>query len=840
MSFDFGKHVGKKGPRDLADPLALFRSLDRRASHTTLRPAQESALRQLHERRAEKDAVLKMPTGTGKSSVGLLYLRAKAAEKDRPVVYLCPTKQLVEQVIEESKKVGVRAHHYPAGQPHPEPDCLSGKAVIVCTYDKLFNARTTFDRADVDITPAAIVLDDAHAGVEEIRDAFTLAIESGETFAGLCRILDGPGRQYAAGRWEDLIGGRRGASSIEIPYWSWREVAAEVRQFLADRADDNELKFVWPHLQDILPWCRCVVSPRGIEIVASVPPVEAVRAYREADHRLFMSATLADDSVLVRELGCGLDAAMKPIAPAAGTFGERLVLVPSLIDKSLNLEWVRRTCAAQSKQHRVVVLCSSEREARKWQESGATVVLGEDVSPAVARLRSGEANFVVFVNRYDGVDLPDDACRILVLDGLPLGQGIADGHDGSIRGGFQARTTYRIEQGMGRAVRSDADYAVVILAGSDLASFTAKPEVRDQMSPDARAQIELAFELPKLVRQGEEANDPAAVIQSMIHQCLSRQPGWRTFYDERVRGSVSGAGASIDAGKIRLAAAERRSAERAYAGNSPDAARVLQEALDAHLPRDAAKASRLAARRRAYFLQVIASYQHEFDKGQALQMQDAAFDMDRDLLRPLAAASKGPRAQPKFLDQAALVLKHYETFGHPNAFLVELERIKVSLTFDTPYGRFEQAMKELAPFIGAEGSRPEEELGEGPDNLLLWSGLSLVIEAKTEAEYDAIPKKDAEQLLHSMEWFAAHYPTMKDSAVPVLVCAATQAAKGVHLPKGTRVLTPPRLEKLLKAVTSFAQALVQKPPTAWTSAPVLSLLKDQALAHDRFVATFTD
>jgi replicative superfamily II helicase len=67
-------------------------------------------------------------------------------------------------------------HHISLGQVHPDVDGIRGKAVIVCTYDKLFNAKTTFDRSDVMLRPTAIVLDDAHAAVEEIRESFTLRI----------------------------------------------------------------------------------------------------------------------------------------------------------------------------------------------------------------------------------------------------------------------------------------------------------------------------------------------------------------------------------------------------------------------------------------------------------------------------------------------------------------------------------------------------------------------------------------------------------------------------------------------------------------------------------------
>src|SRR5437016_10899621 len=108
----------------------------------------------------------------------------------------------------------VHAFHYAGGESHPETTCMSGEAVTVCTYDKLFNARTTFNRDDVDITPAAIVLDDSHAGVEEVRDAFTITIQDAKLLNAFEKILDGPARNYAAGRWEDLTSRRPGAPSL--------------------------------------------------------------------------------------------------------------------------------------------------------------------------------------------------------------------------------------------------------------------------------------------------------------------------------------------------------------------------------------------------------------------------------------------------------------------------------------------------------------------------------------------------------------------------------------------------------------------------------------------------
>ena len=298
---DFKSLVKKKRTVDVTDLLKLFESLDRQTSHTDLRPAQLQALQTLSSRRKDRDTVLKISTGAGKTTVALLYLQSHMEEKEEPVVYLCPTNQLVEQVQQEAVNLGIEALVYPAGEPHPPVDGTSGKAIILCTYDKLFNAITTFDRSDVYLRPCAMVLDDAHAGVEEVRDAFTLRITGGGLHKNLLSLLGAQCEQFKPGLWQFILKGDP-LRSLEVPFWIWQPLLDETQRLLDSYSEDKTLIFVWPFLRDILRWCRCVVSGAGIEIVPDVLPVNKSLAYSEAKHRLFMSATLADDSVLVREL----------------------------------------------------------------------------------------------------------------------------------------------------------------------------------------------------------------------------------------------------------------------------------------------------------------------------------------------------------------------------------------------------------------------------------------------------------------------------------------------------------------------------------------------------------
>ena len=54
MVFDWEAQLGEKAAPDVRDPLAVFESLDRKATHTILRPIQREALEALRDRGGER------------------------------------------------------------------------------------------------------------------------------------------------------------------------------------------------------------------------------------------------------------------------------------------------------------------------------------------------------------------------------------------------------------------------------------------------------------------------------------------------------------------------------------------------------------------------------------------------------------------------------------------------------------------------------------------------------------------------------------------------------------------------------------------------------------------
>jgi hypothetical protein len=76
---------------------------------------------------------------------------------------------------------------------------------------------------------------------------------------------------------------------------------------------------------------------------------------------------------------------------------------------------------------------------------------------------------------------------------------------------------------MGRAVRSHTDYALVLLAGQDMATYIGRSEVLAAVTQETRAQIDLSVELAELMRSA--GGDAKSAFTQVIQQCLlSPQP----------------------------------------------------------------------------------------------------------------------------------------------------------------------------------------------------------------------------------------------------------------------------------------------------------------------------
>lgn len=797
---------------------ATFQNLDRKTTHVDLRPGQLEVLRELHQSLDERDMVMRVSTGAGKTIVALVYLYHLMRRDGAPSVYLVPTTQLVEQVLREATNIGVPAYAYAKGEPIPHDECTRSEAVIVCTYDKLFNGRSTFLRSDVGIEPNAIVLDDVHAGIEVIRSCYSARIE-GDGFKELRAALSSAMRAQAPGVWKGVMDGDD-IAIVDIPFWIWLDNLQQIRKVLEKYRGDGELSFSWKHLADRLELVRCTFSGSAVELRLDPCPVNQWRPYGAAKHRLFMSASVNDGSALIRELGCSIEALERQILAGSDRGpGERMILTTSLVDPQINDSDIATLASDLTSITNVVVLVSSESQSRVWTSAGARYVSGGDVSRAIKELRSSlSGNFIVMAQRYDGVDLPDDACRLLIIHGVPQGGSLSDRSDQASRpnvAGTRNRIVNRLEQGLGRAVRSPVDYSAVLLVGRELGAFVGNRQTQALLSPATARQLEMSRELSKLA--GGEGNHLNA-IKGTILQCLRRDPGWRAYYQHQI--SSVQVGENVYEGSLReIALAERTALEKALARDYTGASSALNGAVNATVDDEAAAA----------LMESMARHFYQTDKATAHEVQQKAYARSSSVSRPVGVL---PARLAKSTTQSENVKAKVGTYSYANAAIAELETLRSRIAYSNHYRIVEAGLHELGIWIGADSSRPDNETDRGPDVLWRFGDRAFVIEAKSE-NHTSLHKTDAAQLLLSGEWVKEFYPTMQ--AQYLVIASDTKITDSpTDFSFGASLMTEAIASSLIDRVKGFAMSAIAEGNLFKSNASVLQghLVRHKLLPDD--------
>ena len=90
---DFKKLRSQNEASKSTDPIEIFRRLPKPQGINDLYSSQTEILQQWYSRRNERDIVIKLHTGGGKTLVGLLMAQSTQNETGEPILYLAPTKQ---------------------------------------------------------------------------------------------------------------------------------------------------------------------------------------------------------------------------------------------------------------------------------------------------------------------------------------------------------------------------------------------------------------------------------------------------------------------------------------------------------------------------------------------------------------------------------------------------------------------------------------------------------------------------------------------------------------------------------------------------------------------------
>jgi len=831
MPIDLRKLASAKKPQRPIDPLEIWNSLDRAVGKEYLRPIQEQVLGQWFSQRTRPDTIIKMNTGTGKTLVGLMMLQSSLNEGLGPALYLCPDKYLVKQVLDQAKQFGVNCVAFSDTSRDIPAEFSNSEAILVTNIKKFFNGKSVFGVRGGPRPPAdvgTLLLDDAHTCVEQIRSQFTIVLGNQHpAYSKILALFGSSLKQQRPGTYVEICASDY-SKFLPVPYWSWLESQEALITILSEHREDDELLFTWPLLKDILPICDCVVSGSKLQIAARVTQPHTLPSFGAAKRRMYLSATLLDDSQLARDLGVSAENITSQIKPNEfDDLGERLILIPADVDHELGSKFATGVASASTKINRVVIVPTG-KDAERWKAAGATAVLAENIEAALEPLRTSTGFFLVLVSKYDGVDLPDAACRFLVLDGVPRGATLSDWYQQSALEGtpmINAKIAQKIEQGLGRATRGKSDYCVALLVGNDLVSFIRNKNNRANLSPGTNAQLELGLAITKEIRESSEKENYSSNLIHEINRCLKRDEEWKAAYRAFIEGARdSQSGKNTNAPSLVSAVMEYNAARSFLKKDFVACEEQTKKLIDQPGLND---------KERGWFMQLGAAYLYNRDKSRALSMQKKAFDLNSSLLLPPEGVQYHKMAD-RTETQASSALGFLRESANGNELVIRIHTICDRLVFGVESELFEQALAEVAKVIGISSSRPEKTVGRGPDCLWLGpDGTFLVIEAKDEVELTRteIHKSETEQLLHSLEWFKQEYPGK--TARALIVHPATATAHAAVFPSEGRVIAPDVLDKFTTSVRSFALAVATQPISTVTEKFVYQQLEANKLLFDR-------
>lgn len=690
--------------------------------------------------------MLKLHTGGGKTLVGLLAAFSSLNELNDPVLYLVPTKQLVNQTIDKATEIGIPVVAYENSKVL-NSEFVNGKAIMIATYAALFNGKSKFGLLNSGNVQkvSTIILDDAHVAFTEVRKSFTLEIKNDDdnyneittmfrqSFKDIERI----------GEFDDIVTGNDNGV-LEVPYWAWNDKLDTVRNFMS-REYANE--FSWTLLRNRLHLCHAIISKRGFTICPLLPMVDLFPTFTNSSRRIYMSATIADDSDIIRTFDVSEKAVKNALSSRSlAGISERMILIPEFMSFDLGGKVAYTDLFEKIKEYGYgsIVLVSSYKKGDEWKGVAEIARTSGDAEYYIKNLqRRNKLGPIVFSNRYDGLDLPGDSCRLLILDGLPYGLSDYEIHQASIFNEGSSITKYiaqRIEQGIGRGARGASDYCVVLLIGNDLSSWIAKKNNFNYLTTATKAQLNMGVEISKEVNSFED-------LIELCKQCFDRDKEWQKYHAECLADETFQV--SNDENLLKLACIERK-AIGLWNDGLPQKAieKIEQFCSDVDLDDQILGwINQLAAR--------IAC--HWGIKKLSDGFQRTAYSLNKLLLRPKVLPPYTPSTIE--FEQSKRIAEQVCKYNFRRAYITEFEEVCSRLSTSSSANQFEQALCKLGNMIGFKTERYDHN-GVGPDVLWLLSNKeALIIEAKhLKKEKKPLTKTEHGQLLVAREWFKNNYP----------------------------------------------------------------------------------
>jgi len=317
--------------------------------------------------------------------------------------------------------VGVPAAHLSGSaiywDPADEASVEGYEAIGITTYSAIFNSSPKVPESRL------LIFDDAHAGEQFVGNEYGISIRRHNDKEAYFDVLEALAPFLSGLLFQRLKGkpdpGAHHQVRLILP--AVDQVAlAKLDAALAGLPKPHSYKFAM--IRSGLAACCVYLSYGGIQIRPMIPPTCENHVFARAKQRIYLSATLGSGGELERAFGRRKIVRMPLPAKTLPRSGRRLFVFPDLVKDGDAIDLTKKIVGITDKALVLSQGSTANTEASAKDLAGNDVpVMGRDdlEQQGLEVFANASSGVLGLANRYDGLDLPGDACRIVVLAGKP-------------------------------------------------------------------------------------------------------------------------------------------------------------------------------------------------------------------------------------------------------------------------------------------------------------------------------------------------------------------------------------------------------------------------------------
>ena len=411
----------------------------------------------------------------------------------------------MNQVAETAeKKYGISVTTFTGSKmeynPQDKSKYLQSASMAVTNYSSIFNVNSYFSDADV------LIFDDTHSADGYIANNWALNINRYNDKDLFYQLLSTMKLIISESDYDRMLSETITEEDKNwcdlLPVLQLKTIEASVKSQIDNYVQNTDMYYSWSKIRNNLLACNVYLSKNDIYIRPIIPPTQSLETFSNPKQRIYMSATLGNSGELERSMGVSKIKRLNlNKEDSITTIGRRYFVFPGA---SFNEESKFKIMAELSMtQPRSLILTESDEQVRniseKLIEQGVqNIYQKEQLKNSFSEFENVSNGVAVLANRFDGIDLDGDKCRMLMLYNLPttvnyqekffkskLATGIL----------YTEKIKTRITQAVGRCTRSDTDYSVVVVLGDDLENALLSSKITQGFTPELIAEINVGFEM---------------------------------------------------------------------------------------------------------------------------------------------------------------------------------------------------------------------------------------------------------------------------------------------------------------------------------------------------------